>query len=405
LVELGDLLKLRNQFIIIDDSMSYRRVTAKLQAKGIVLRDEIEGRLLKIKKQQLCKGGDFLVAEIDAKVGGFGIVPNELEGAIVSSHYFLFEVDEEQLQREYLGYFIRTQDFQKQICARGSTNYASIRPEKVLELKVPLPPLLEQHRIVQKVSEIIRGFDEINGLRKHLIKEARNRRCQSGEAGIKSASEADIIMRTIRNEIFGLKNPIRSVVSIEESGLFLNKETRNPEITEPNEDFLYLDISGVEGITGRILEIKKYKGYDAPSRARRVMRVGDVIISTVRPYLRSFTIVPPNLDNQICSTGFAVFTCPPGIEPSFLLHQFLSDFFVEQCIQKMQGGHYPAINVSKLRGCKILVPPKEKQLAITAFLDSLQVKAIELGKLQAETEREIEQLVPNILNRAFKGEL
>ena len=93
-VSLGEVLKHRKEFITIDDSQEYKRCRIQLHAKGIVLRDLIEGARIKTKEQQVCRAGEFLVAEIDAKVGGFGIVPEDLDGAIVSSHYFLFEIDQ-----------------------------------------------------------------------------------------------------------------------------------------------------------------------------------------------------------------------------------------------------------------------------------------------------------------------
>src|SRR5262245_8747877 len=92
-VPLGDVLTQRNEFIRIDDTQEYLRCRVQLHAKGVVLRDRVTGALIKTKAQQICRAGEFLVAEIDAKVGGFGIVPPELEGAIVSSHYFLFAVN------------------------------------------------------------------------------------------------------------------------------------------------------------------------------------------------------------------------------------------------------------------------------------------------------------------------
>ncbi len=84
---LGDVVAHRKQFINIDDTATYRRPRVQLHAQGIVLRDELPGALIKTKTQQLCRAGELLVAEIDAKVGGFGIVPEGLDGAIVSSHY------------------------------------------------------------------------------------------------------------------------------------------------------------------------------------------------------------------------------------------------------------------------------------------------------------------------------
>src|SRR5665647_2440733 len=99
LVALGEVMTHRKEFIQINDLEKYKRCRVKLHAQGIVLRDAVTGAEIKTKKQQVCNAGEFLVAEIDAKVGGFGIVPDDLEAAIVSSHYFLFVVDDKQLDR------------------------------------------------------------------------------------------------------------------------------------------------------------------------------------------------------------------------------------------------------------------------------------------------------------------
>lgn len=102
LVTLGEVLTHRKDFIQINDLDTYKRCRVQLHAQGIILRDSVAGAEIKTKKQQVCKAGEFLVAEIDAKVGGFGIVPVELNGAIVSSHYFLFGINESRLDRRFL---------------------------------------------------------------------------------------------------------------------------------------------------------------------------------------------------------------------------------------------------------------------------------------------------------------
>src|SRR5262245_22100906 len=111
MVHLEEVVRLRQEFIQIDDLATYRRLRVQLHARGIVLRDEVPGAVIKTKRQQVCRSGEFLVAEIDAKVGGFGVIPAGLDGAIVSSHYFLFGVDETKLDRRFLEYFIRTPTF------------------------------------------------------------------------------------------------------------------------------------------------------------------------------------------------------------------------------------------------------------------------------------------------------
>src|ERR1051326_7479753 len=164
-VSLGDALIHRKTFVNIDDVTTYRRPRVQLHAQGIVLRDEVPGAMIKTKRQQLCKAREFLVAEIDAKVGGFGIVPDALDGSIVSSHYFLFVVDDTKLDKRFLDYFIRTPIFRQQVEAQGSTNYAAIRPADVLAYWMPLPPLAEQRRVVGRIEELAAQIESVRIVR------------------------------------------------------------------------------------------------------------------------------------------------------------------------------------------------------------------------------------------------
>src|SRR5947209_12338904 len=165
MVPLGNIIKQRSEFIEIDDFKTYKRCRVQLHAQGIVQRDIVQGSEIKTKKQQVCRAGEFLVAEIDAKVGGFGIVPDNLDGAIVSSHYFLFDLDETILNRRLLEFFVRTPTFMEQVNAQGTTNYAAIRPGDVLGYKVPLPSLEEQRRIVARIEELAARIEEARQLR------------------------------------------------------------------------------------------------------------------------------------------------------------------------------------------------------------------------------------------------
>lgn len=147
IVRLREVIHERSRWIEIDDSTEYSRVTARVRNKGIQVRDKVFGSAIKTKRQKLCEENDFLVAEIDAKVGGFGIVPADGHGAIVSSHYFLFEVVSRAIDLNWLDHVIRDGRFQRQVDAVGSTNYAAIRPRDVGAFQMPLPALAEQRAI------------------------------------------------------------------------------------------------------------------------------------------------------------------------------------------------------------------------------------------------------------------
>jgi type I restriction enzyme, S subunit len=145
-VRLRAVAKHRSEWVSVSDAREYMRVTARTRNQGVELRDRVSGDKIRTKRQQLVRGGDLLVAEIDAKVGGFGLVPGDLDGAVVSSHYFLFEIDNSKLTRSWLDQFVRAGKLQRQVDAVGSTNYASIRPQDVLTFQIPLPDVAEQLR-------------------------------------------------------------------------------------------------------------------------------------------------------------------------------------------------------------------------------------------------------------------
>ena len=161
LVELSEVLMQRKKYITIDENKVYKRCRVQTRAQGVILRDTLTGKEIKTKQQQPCKTDDFIVAEIDAKVGGYGIVPGYLEDAIVSGHYFLFEIDKSKLLPEFLSILVKCDDFFKQIKATGSTNYAAIRPYHVLKYLIPLPSLAEQYRIVEAYNEKIKLAEKI----------------------------------------------------------------------------------------------------------------------------------------------------------------------------------------------------------------------------------------------------
>lgn len=163
-VSLGEICRDRREWISVADEEIYTRVTTRIRNQGVELRDKTPGRDIKTKRQQLIRVGDLLVAEIDAKVGGIGIVPGSLDGAVVSSHYFVFEPDTRQVDTSWLDQVCRAGMLQDQVMAVGSTNYAAIRRPQVHEFRICLPPISEQRRIagvLAAVDEVIQSTQAV----------------------------------------------------------------------------------------------------------------------------------------------------------------------------------------------------------------------------------------------------
>jgi type I restriction enzyme S subunit len=181
----------------------------------------------------------------------------------------------------------------------------------------------------------------------------------------------------------------------------INRESCDPSREFPEDRFLYIDIESIEAGSGRIKEAKMIIGKNAPSRARRVIHKDDVLMSTVRPYLKAFTIVANEYENEICSTGFAVLTSKEEMNPRYLMYSLFSDTFVSQCNRIMVGGQYPALNSSQVSEIQLPIPPMSEQRGIVEVL-SVVDSAIELAdKVVAKTERLKKGLMKQLLTRGI----
>ncbi|MBK8506712.1 MAG: restriction endonuclease subunit S [Saprospiraceae bacterium] len=130
---------------------------------------------------------------------------------------------------------------------------------------------------------------------------------------------------------------------------------------EPNKQIKYIDISSINSDNNTIEDPKTLWGKEAPSRARQVVFENDVIISTVRPYLKRIAKVDVTLHRQIASTGFAVIRLVKSIDPSYVFYNAVSDKFIDNLTQLQRGASYPAVrNVDVLAQSIPLPPPRAK---------------------------------------------
>jgi type I restriction enzyme S subunit len=174
---------------------------------------------------------------------------------------------------------------------------------------------------------------------------------------------------------------VKSVKYILESNKNALKET-----TKSNYVFKYIDISSVDFDKG-IIGYEEMNFENAPSRARRIVKKGDTIISTVRTYLKAITRIEDD-KNVIVSTGFAVLS-PKNNDPVFIEYYCKSDAFCSEIEKLSYGIAYPAINESVLINIKIILPPLKEQQAIAVFLDT---QCGRLDGIITEIEQQIEVL-------------
>jgi len=137
-----------------------------------------------------------------------------------------------------------------------------------------------------------------------------------------------------------------------------------------DDEFIYVDIGSIDRNLKIISAPQKLIGKDAPSRARKVINTGDVLVSLTRPNLNAVALVGQELDNQIASTGFEIIK-PITIDSRYIFALVRSKPFIDSISGKVQGALYPAAKSDDVRGYEFLLPPLAEQQQIAAKLDEL----------------------------------
>jgi len=169
----------------------------------------------------------------------------------------------------------------------------------------------------------------------------------------------------------------------------LHTEIRDPRVA-PDETFKYVDISGIDREEKIVAKVKTLKGMDAPSRARKVIRTGDVLVSTVRPNLNAVALIPDELGNQVCSTGFCVLRANPDILPDYLFYFVRSSQFIRMVSGEVSGAMYPATTDQKIKEVRLPVPSLAEQRRIVDILR----RADGIRDLQKQAQDTARQLIP-----------
>lgn len=371
IVSLGDLLSHRKEFIEIRPDETYKRCRVQTSARGVVLRDCVEGSAIKTKKQQVCRAGEFLVAEIDAKMGGYGVVPPELNGAIVSSHYFLYEVDESKILSSYLDWYSKTPQFFVQIKARGSTNYAAIRPEAILEFKLTLPQICEQQAIVRRLDGVSAAVEEVRALSK--------------------AVEGDC-----HALIYQLHNELSSPEAIQ-FGELVQLDERQVQV-EADEEFPQL---GIRSFGNGLFFKEAVKGSDTSYKKFNQAYEGALIISQPKGWEGAIAVAEADHDGWYVSPEYRTFRCNEArLDPRYLAALIVTPWFQHQLskMTKGQGARRERLRPEMLTSFELRIPPLESQRSAFEVITNTKRMAMAMRSRVQDTEA----LIPAMLHEIFE---
>jgi type I restriction enzyme M protein len=249
-----------------------------------------------------------------------GILPNDK--AIPEFIYLIIKS-----QKDYL------------ISLSGGGAQPNISQKIIRELKIPLPPLSIQEEIVAEIE----GYQKIIDGAKMIVENYK--------------PKIDI-------------DPNWEMYNLKEIA-YINPDSINPSVSF-KDWFTYIDISCVENGTGNIDYSNIVKISETPSRARRLVKFNDILLSTVRPNLKAIGYIDKEIERIIASTGFAIIRIKEKCIPKFLFYLLFQDYMTNQMIGSMEKGAYPSINQNDVSNLKIHLPSLIIQYQIVSQIEKEQ---------------------------------
>jgi type I restriction enzyme S subunit len=264
---------------------------------------------------------------------------------------------------------------------------ANINAPKIQSIKIPVPPIEEQKRIVEALDSYLEKIDlTVSELNSDL-------------------RQLDELERSARFSEFERANSANAIAIVQIKDVTVKAKSIDPK-TLGVDSFKYVDISSISTDLESPQILGPTETSKAPSRARQQLKEGDIVFSTVRPYQKKIALIKEDLNGQIASTGFCVLR-PLGelVDSRYLYHYLKSDMLLDQVLPLQRGASYPAVGDTDVKQSTIPLPDLAIQQNIARNLDVV-VGTVKALKSQLETTIERAQVLRrSLLYKAFSGQL
>lgn len=377
LIPLGEVLKRNEERVTLVPDRSYREVTVRLWGKGVTLRRLATGAEIAGEGRFVVRPNQFIASRIDARNGAFGLIPPELDGAIVTNDFPTFNIDSSRLLPEFLGWQCRTSGFADlaRAASEGTTNRVRLKGASFLATSIPLPPIEEQRRVVGHIDAIASRVAEAQRLQNMVSKDIDSL-LQTRFAQVTQDCERRpfaVVAPAVRRHV---------KVSLEES---------YPEL-------------GIRSFGRGTFHKPPLSGADVGSKKLYQIMPGDLVFMNVFAWEGAVAVARPEDEGRFGSHRFI--TCRPveGVATAwFLWFYFRTPEGQERLGEASPGGagRNRTLGLKSLGKIPVPIPPIVEQMQF----DALQAKFDAVRAEQSATAAELDALLPSVLNRAFAGEL
>ncbi|MCL4537071.1 MAG: restriction endonuclease subunit S [Nitrospirae bacterium] len=374
---LADCLKQTRIPVQLEDNQEYLQVKVSLNGRGVSLRQKVLGTEVKTKNQFFIRAGQFIYSRIDARNGAMGIVPPDLDGAIVTGDFPVFEVNNKILDPTFFTYLTSCRAFIETCkqASRGVTNRKRLKEAELLSISVDLPDLGEQKRLSSHLTRIERRMNTAADLCSQL------------------SEEQDDLLYSLISEI--TKDapllPLNEVAPLIRRKVKIENDVEYPEL-------------GIRSFGKGTFHKPAIKGSELGNKELYEIHPGDLLVSQVFAWEGAVAVVQPENKGRFGSHRFVTCLCDTSrVLANYLRTYFLTPTGLAQLRSASKGaaGRNKPLSIPKFQRIEVPIPSIEKQLRY----NEIHELVFAARKLNAQTATELETLMPSVLDRAFKGEL
>jgi type I restriction enzyme S subunit len=374
---------------------AYRTIGVRWWGEGAYERATIDGSETAAKTLSLVRRGDLIINKIWVRHGSVAVAAEDVDGCAASGEFPTFRPDEDRILPRWLHWICKTKGFWAACddLSRGTSGKNRIRPERFLTIKIPLPPINEQRRIVARIEQLAGKLDSARNLREGA-----------------SATTVRLLPTETTRLFEGLSYPTVALSSLGPDGA-------NPIQTGPfgaqlhASDFVdagvpVLNVGNVwpEGL--RLANLDHVTEQNAATLTRYSLEPSDLLFARSGATLGKVCLVPDDCRGWLM-TGhlFRVRLDQKRCDPRFVFAGLRSaDSVRGQVFDLIRGATRPGFNTSLLSRVRIPLPPLAEQRRIVEHLERYQARVVALKTTQAHVAAELDALLPAVLDRAFRGE-
>lgn len=415
LAQIKEFLTRNKTAITVQDETTYQRVTIRIRNGGVIPRDEVKGTEIGTKKQFRVSAGQFILSKIDARNGAMGIIPEKLDGAIVTQDFLAYDIDTTKINSQYLVLVSTTKQFLDfcQSCSSGTTNRQRVDEDKFLNIQIPLPPLAEQNKLVEEYNEQLKHSENAavnaklkqSNINKIILESLGIKIIKSNlSKGLSFVSFAELDrwdLSFLQNDahVKSLYNLVRIADCVDQ---FMTDEFGHSLRTEtskyPAKEFYYIGMENIEKSVGELIDMPIVNGAQIKSQTISVPK-GYFIYGKLRPYLNKYWYNNTDVKDIICSSELFVFSIKKNIHPKYFEFVLGSDIVQSQISDLVSGARMPRINEKIFMNIQIPLPPINIQEDI---VEQIEHNKKEIKNLQLAAASYQVQALTNFESQIFE---